>query len=349
MANGKIVYIPIPTVAVSLDGAHYLSLASSAFNFGTGNFGVDALLRVDPAVADAECWIAAKGVVTLSSASGWHFYYKPGSRRLGLRINDGGVTPVVVETADNAIPALGTNFWGRLEIDRSNDLARFYVDGFLAGTGDISAITGSLDNAEPLKVGAYDASTNRHKGSLDLLRFDSGRLLSAAWHEKEWYRLKYGGYRQPRDFLAFWTWYGETLVDRSAGAYELTWQGIGAPAYITGWPGSAGAITYLFEENFELGHKPGYLDLDDSQRMADASDFTYPHPNQKKTFMLPFGWIPPEQQAAFEAAWAGKQPLNLYLNADEPPEEGTFKLMKYPLFQSVFTDRVDAELDLEQT
>lgn len=350
MANGKIIYTPIPTLALSFDEAHYLSLASAAFNPGTGHLGVDSLLYIDPAVADSECWVAAKGALDLSSLAGWHFYYKPATRRLGLRLNDGGVTALVVETADNAIPALGNNFWARLEIDRTAALARFYVNGTLAAARDISAVTGSLDNAEPLKVGGYDASTNRHKGRLDFLRFDLDRLLPAAWHEEEWHRLRYGCSRRAdfEDFLAVWTWYGQSLMNLG-GDYELAWQGGGDPVYVTGWPGSAGDIEYLFEENYNYDAEIGYLELDDNQRLADQSAFNYPAPNQKKTFTLPFQYILPPQQAAFEAAWAAKQPLKLFLDADRPKEPGTYQLMKYPLQRYVFSSRMDAELDLEQT
>lgn len=347
MANGKIIYTPRTTVALEFDGAHYLSLDRADFNFAAGDFGVDALLTIDPAVADAECWLAAKGAADLTGLAGWHFYSKPGSRRLGLRLNDGVAAPLAVETADNQIPALGTPFWARMQADRSGEV-RFLVNGVDVGGGSISAKSGSLSNAELLKVGGYDAATNRHHGTLDLLRVDSGRLLSAAWHLREWHRLQYGGFRQPRDFLAYWDWYGESLADRSAQAYTLTYQGGGDPVYLPGWPASAGAKTYIFQENFEIGHEPGYLDLDDHQRSTDGAAFIYVHDNQKKTWTLPFRWIPPEQQEAFEAAWAAKQPLTLYLNADEPAEPGTFVMMTYPLRQSVFTDRVDADLDLEE-
>jgi hypothetical protein len=347
VGNGKIIYTPLSTCALVLDGTHYLSLADAAFNAGSNSFGVDILGKVDPAVADSECWLAAKGALSLASAAGWHFYYKPASRRLGVRLNDGGLTPVVVETADNALPALGTHFWGRLEIDRTAKLARLYVDGLLGQSGDISGLSGSLTSTEPLKIGGYDASTNRHKGHLDLLRFDLGRVLPAAWHELEWYRLKYGGPRELADFLAVWTFYGEVLTDLSSDAFTLTWQGGGSPAYAAGWPGSAGSITYQFADNFEFGHELGYLDLDDNQRLAEGSAFNYPHPNQKRTFLLPFKAIGPEQQAALAAAWLGKQNVGLYLDADKPLT-ATVWLQKYPLQRSVFTNRVDAELDAEE-
>lgn len=346
MANGKIIYTPIPTLALLLDGAHYLSLAEAAFNAGTGDLGVDALLTIDPAVADSESWIAAKGAASLANAAGWHWYYTKTTRRLGLRINDGGITPLVVETANDQIPALGTAFGARLQIDRAGQ-ARFYVNGLDVGGGAISTKGGSLDNTEPLKVGACDASTNRHQGSLDFLRLDLGRVLSATWVEEEWYRIKYGWPREAQDFLALWTFYGESLVDRSAAAYELAWQGGGAPVYGPGWPGSAGSISYPFAVNFNFGDKPGYLDLDDRQRMLDASDFTYPHPNPKRTWLWDFKYILPEQQAALVGAWASKQPVRLYRDAARP-QTAVVRIITYPLQESVFSNVVHAQLDMEE-
>lgn len=350
MAYGKIIYSPLTTVALSLDGAHYLSRDEAAFNTGAGHFGVDALIGVDPTVADAECWIAAKGAASLANAAGWHFYYKPGTRRLGFRLNDGGVTPLVVETGDNQIPVLGSNFWARLRVDHTNNLALFYVNGLLVASRDISSVAGSLDNTELFRVGGYDAATHRHKGSLDFLRLDAGRVLPAAWHEEEWHRLRYGCPRRAEDyedFLAAWTFYGQTLLD-TGGNYELAWQGGGDPAYITGWPGSAGEIEYLFDENFNFDAEPGYLALDDNQRMADGSAFRYIAPNQKKTFTLPFQYILPPQQAAFYAAWAAKQPTKLYLDADRPKEPGSYLIMEYPLLKYLFSGRMDAKLVMEQ-
>ena len=346
MAKGKIIYPPIPTVCLLFDEGHYASLASPDFNAGTGHFGVDALITIDPAVTDSESWIAGKGASNLANLAGWHWYYKKTSRRLGLRINDGGATPLVMETADNQIPALGTTFWGRLQTDRAGQV-RFYVNGVDAGGGSIAAKAGSLDNSEPFKVGANDVSTNRHKGSLDFLRFDLGRILPAAWHEEEWYRIKYGWPREAQDFLAFWIWYGESLADRSAAAYTLAWQGGGSPGYTTGWPGSAGSISYPFAKNFVYGDKPGYLDLDDRQRMLDASDFSYPHPNPKKTFLWQFKNIAPEQQAAFIGAWASKQPVRLYRDEDQP-QTAVVKIITYPLQESIFRNLVNAELDMEE-
>lgn len=345
MANGKIIYIPLPSVALGFDGLHYLSSDNTAFNAGTGKFGVDVLGSIDPILTGVDCWflLAAKGPADLANAAGWHFYYNPGRRRLGFRINDGGASPVVVETPDNVLPPPGEHFWARLQMDRAG-LGQLFAQGLLAASGDISGKAGNVDSAEPFTVGL------NHWGTIDLVRFDLGRLLSAAWHEEEWQRLRYGCFRRAEDyedFLAVWTWYANSLQDL-LGVYELLYQGEGSPVFEAGWPGSAADLEYLFDENFTFDMEPGYLDLDDNQRMADGSAFNCPAPNQKKSLTLPFQYIQPQQQAAFEAAWAAKQPIKLYLDADRPKQPGLFQIMKYPIQKSVFTNRVNAELDLEQ-
>ena len=317
MTNGKIIYTPIETKGVVLDGAHYLSLSETSFNFGADDWGVDALVRVDPAVADSECWLVAKGVLDLAGAAGWHFYYKPGTRRLGLRINDGGVAAVVVETANNAIPGLGTHFWSRSELDRTNGLARFYVDGVLAGSGDISAVTGSLDNAAPLLVGAYDASNHRHKGSLDFLRFDSGRILPATWHTKEWDIIRYGMPRLISDFLARWN-FEESLVDDSESLFTLAWQGGGSPTYVTGYP--LEQLTYIFRRNFSRlndGPEPSWLDTDDNDRAISGAAFGYAGA-LKQCWKINFTLIDETQLTVFKAAEASRDKFAFFAYADEP-------------------------------
>lgn len=316
MANGKIIYTPILTKALSLDGDHYLNLGSSAFNFGIGNFGVDALFAINAAAGDDEGWIAAKSTWPLNNAAGWHWYYKPGSRRLGLRINDGGVTPVTVETADNAIPALGSKFWARLEIDRTNKLARFYVNSFLAASGDISAVTGSLDNSEPLLVSYHESSVNL---SLDFLRFDLGRLLSAAWHVKEWDNIRYGMPRKVSDSLAMWN-FQESLVDDSENLFTLAWQGGGSPTYVIGYPSVAAPLTYNFRRNFSRmkeGPQPSWLDTDDNQRAINGAAFGYAGA-LKERWALNFPLINQEQLTAFKAAEASRDQFAFYADAGEP-------------------------------
>jgi hypothetical protein len=270
-------------------------------------------------VASSECWIAAKGVFDLSGASGWHFYYLPASRRLGLRINDGQSAVTEIETANNQIPAYGTDFWARVEVDRTAGLVRFYVNDSLVGTGDISAVTGSVNNSEYLKVGGYGGSANYHEGDISFIRFDTGRVLSAAWHDKEWDNIRYGMPRDVLDFLARWN-FESSLVDDSDNLYTLVWQGGGSPTYVTGYPSSGAPITYAFVRNFDVvneGPQDDWLDTDDSQRTLDGSAYCYPGP-LKKRWEIGFSLINLEQCTIFRAVEAGRDQFGFYADASEP-------------------------------
>lgn len=318
MAYGKIIYTPIPTKALQFDGSHYATMDSAAFNCNTQDFAIDALLYVDPAVADAECWIAAKGALDLANAAGWHWYYRPGARRLGLRINAGGASPVVVETADNALPALGSWFWARLQADRDGQ-ARFLVNAADVGGGSIAAAAGSLNNTQLLRIGAYDAANHRHQGAMDFIRFDLGRLLSSAWHVKEWDKIRYGMPREVADFLARWN-FEESLVDDSESLFTLTWQGGGSPAYVTGWPSAAAPLTYSFRRHFSRlseGPQPSWLDTDDNQRAINGAAFSYSGA-LKQRWSINFPLIDEEQYTAFRAAEAGRGQFAFFADAEEP-------------------------------
>ncbi len=349
MAYGKFIYTPAATLALDLDGAHCLSLDNAAFNFGSQDFALDGPVYIDPAVADGECWLAAKGTLTLANASGWHWYYKPASRRLGLRLNDGGATPLTVETPDNALPALGNRPWPAIKVDRGGDQVRFLVDGADVGGGSIAAIAGSLNNSELFRVGGYDAATHCHQGLLEFLRVDLGRLLPAVWYEQEWDRLRYGWPRpqmdEDIDFLAYWG-FGEILADLSDSAFTLVWQGGGDPAYVTGWPGSEGPIEYLFEENFQRDHETGFLDLDARQRAEDGSQSGYAGA-RKLFYRLPFKLIPRSQRIVLDAAWASPDLVAFYADADLPR---TFwgRVQTPPNWKVQQMERADGEVYLEQ-
>jgi hypothetical protein len=341
--NGKIIYSPISTVALALDEAHSLTIGNAAFNAGRGPFGIDILLQIDSSSIKNQVLIASKYPGVWQNQAGWGVYYRLDNRSLGFIINDGSGAPVEVTTNTKALPVIGTPTWVSVRTNRIS--VAFYVNGVEVGSGDISSKTGSLDNNNPLTIGGQ---TDFMKGRIDFIRFDQGRCLPAEWHADEWYRIVYGCPRVARDFTAFWTFYGQSLLDLG-GTHELIWQGGGSQDFVMGWPAVNGSISYVFEESFTFDIEPGRLDLDDNQRMSNGSAFNYPHPNQKKTFILPFQYILPTQQAAFEAAWAAKQPIDLYLRGGRPKENGQFQIMKYPLVKYVFSNRMDAELDLEQT
>lgn len=323
MSRGKIRFTPPASGAVTLDEAHYLSIDEAAFNFGISDFAIDALLYVESDAADEEGWICAKGAIDLDGEAGWHFFYEKSGGRLGLRINDGAVAATVAYSHYGAFSP-GSWFWARVNADRDG-AAEFFVNGAVAGAGNIAAAAGSVDNAEYFKVGAYDAATNRLKGAIDFLRVDVLRLLRADWAAAEWLRIKYGATRRPEDFPAFWD-FTASLADASANRFTLAWQGGGDAAYQDGWPYAAAPVEYVFGRNFRPEPELGHAETDDVQMALNGRSFSHAGPRLRRG-VLEFPAADLEQAVALTAVWEGGREFWLHLDADRP---GFKAVMLYP-------------------
>ena len=333
MANGKIIYPPMATRAVELDGAQSLSLnPAPAFNFGTADFCIDGLVNLSAGTA----WPSLARKIIVGPGSGFGFAFDLTNRLLGLTIADASGSLSIYSNASAF--SLSAWFWAACRVDRSG-LATFFVNGVPAGSGSVAAKALTIDNSEPLKIG------NLITGSVGFVRMDVGRVLPDQWFVEEWDRIRYGLPVAIGDFPALWR-FGNSLADDSEERYTLVLSG-GDLVYGAGWPSADGPVTYQFEENFELGHEAGRLDSRDKQRALNKSSFSYDSGPSKKTFRLPFKNIPPKQAMVFEALWEGRLPFWFYPNADKPAA-GQFVLKAPPLFKSVFTDRVDADLDMEE-
>lgn len=344
MARGKIIYTPIITAALSLDGAHYLSLAEAAFNMATGDFGVDFLGQIQADTPDNEVLICGKGVDGLAGAAGWLIYALRDTGQLRLKINDGQASPLVIDSQAAAF-TLGARFWGRADLDRDGQV-RFYVAGLDVGGGVISSRAGSLNNSQPLRVGGGAVATNRFKGVLDFIRFDQGRSLPAAWHSEEWDRIRYGFSRDDlQDFLARWQ-FAQSLLDDSAEEYGLTYNGGGSPPYVDGWPYAAAPLEVIFDHNYEYGFRLGHVDTDDLARTIDATLGGYGG-GRKRTYFLPFNAIEHPQVTALRAAWAAGGPLDFYLDAAKP-RTCYGRIMAPPEFTEIFMNAYEGEVEIQE-
>jgi hypothetical protein len=343
VTNGKIIYTPPATRALSLDGLHFLSRDDAALNVGVQDFNFDFLIKIDPAITDPTVWLLSKTPASLDSAAGWLAYLDTVNRKLGLILNDGQATAVTVETGANALPAHGNWFYGGGSCDRSGQ-ARLYIAGADAGGGVISSRPGSLDNSELFRVGAYSAASYRFEGLLGFVRLDVGRVLPAAWWAAEWDRLRYGCLRELADSLELWQFYDSLAGD---GGLDLEWQGGDTPSYADSWPTVIAPISYVFEENYRRGYESGHLNLADRQRAEDGSAFSHAGA-VKRYFRLPFKNIPFTQQAAFTAAWQGQQGLDFFLDADL--RRTCQALIKEPqALEHQLQARAEGDLYLEET
>jgi hypothetical protein len=341
MANGKITWAAPPFRAVTLDEAHYLYVASAAFNPGTGDFGIDFLFYPDSTQGDTEGLLCGKGAADMANLAGWQVFVDKTNKRLVLKINDGAATVLTVNSNNDSFAA-NTFSWARLEIDRDG-LASFWVNGSAAGSGSISSRAGSLNNSESFKIGGLDAGTNNFKGRLGLLRVDLGRLLPASWVAQEWDRLRYGLPRAPQDFTALWL-FGESLADES-GTYTLTYAPSATPAYAAGYP--SGTISYTLEKNYRYGLPDAFVDGPSPIRVLNGSFRSHDPGWRKRRLLWEFANIRSGQVTALLAAAAALTPVTCYPDADLPPlAPGLF--VRPPEFQQVRLGRFDGDIEVEE-
>jgi hypothetical protein len=335
MARGKISYWPPRNRALVLDGSHWLTLPSPLGNPGAGDFGWNGLLYVSSTSLDNEIHLITKAPLNLDGQRGWQLIYRQDYQCLGLRINDGQELCNLYLSPVGSAP-LDTWIGFHFALDRDGDpqvsLQGVAGDGYIdLGEFDVgedlpggslppTAYPGSLDNDEPLRLGGYNGVSHGLVGLIDLVRYDPGRALPAAWFYDEWNRLRYGYPRNmdwvPADFEAAWE-FNDTLLDE-AGNYAWSYQGGGAPVYADGWPYAVAPLTVLFEHNYAYGHALGHLEQDDAVRTLDGSYQSYAPQVRKRRFRLPFNRMPHSQMTALMAAFASGDTINLYLDANYP-------------------------------
>ena len=95
--------------------------------------------------------------------------------------------------------------------------------------------------------------------------------------------------------------------------------------------GGPAPITYIFPQNFDFGHKPGYLDTDDNVRAIDGTLNSYAGP-QKKAFDLHFSFAPKNQFDYFKYLWTLQVSMDLYM--DGVNLDAIVKIMQSPSGQS---------------
>lgn len=342
MANSRIVFVPQTTYALSLDGAHYLSLDAADFNLGAGDFGVDLLFYADPAITAEEKLLAGKTPANLNNLAGWQVFYDAVNQRAGLRLNDGSATPVTV-VSDNDSFAKGLWHWLRADADRDGN-GVIYKNGAAVKTGAISTRPGSLDNTELFQIGAL--GTAFFKGKIDHLRVDKGRSLPASWHTAEWERLYLGIHPKLLDFPALWK-FENSLVDESANLYIPTYQPSGSPGYTSdSYLGSRGTIDYTFKCNPNWGDEFSYVDLDGRERLL-GGDLAVSGRARKIIRSMTIEYVLGYQLAVLLSMWENQTAFDFYPDA-ALPREGSFYLTAPPDVKTHWRGVYEVQLDMEE-
>ncbi len=341
MANGKFIYTPRITKAISLDEAHYLSLASvDAFNVGVKDFNVSFLMWMDSTIqtGNDDKLVIGKGSYYLANKRGWWIGVDARAGALLINFNDGNAAAVsmtshIAANLTNRRPlyddgvlydtgrVYGGDFnpgqwvWVYCAFDRSGYLT-VWVNGVLMATYLITSRPGSWSNSDPLWIGNWGADAGKYfKGYLGRVRLDIDRLFDTGWIAQEWAKVKYGYPEAPApDYLQEWR-FGDSLIGTGDTQYTLIYNGGGSPAYVVGYSTAEAPITYPFAKNFAWNYAPGWLALDDQQRTQGGAAFASDG-GLKQKFNIHFSRASLDQWIAIQAAAMGKYNLQFYKYAD---------------------------------
>lgn len=306
-------------VEVSIGGVltHYVEMDNfllqvEYLDFGTESFTIDALIY--PFELDGYKTLACKYDYGVPS-TGWHLYYYT-DYKYHLSLLDG--TNSITINSD-VVSQLQTNayHWVRVVVDRTNDLAHFYVNGESAGINkDISSITGSVTVADELRLFGINGSANLLNGWCDFIRFQRGTALSSTWMADEWSRIQYGRIRTTISNTAIWE-FNDSLADEVNGL-TLTVSDSSTHSYADGWPYADGTVSYTFSLNYTYSFKVTPLGGGGLVRAnLTGSAYNRPGPRGKFAYVLSFDAIDMDQYNVLLAAWEGGEAIDLWLDADK--------------------------------
>lgn len=164
-------------LSLSFNGSSDYVDFGDVLDMGTNNFSLMFWMKAATDLTTATSGgrvIQKRGTGSFGSFAGWGFTV----RRDGtvLRVDNGvfddGASGIALFDLANMGQVLGQWIHVSITINRSTGTAKLYVDTVLMDTDDISSITGSVDNARNLTLGASDVSlTQFFKGELARVRF----------------------------------------------------------------------------------------------------------------------------------------------------------------------------------
>ncbi len=151
------------------DGITIADPGDGSLDMGTGDFTLEAWVKLDSTYVDALPTIISKGA-TNSSTAGYWLFWNNSSNYLSFTISNGdGLT--VRPRVDSTAGAIKDNSWHHIAaVAVRGGVSKLYIDGRLNATNDWSAYTGSIDTASNFFVGKGAGSGTDFKGLIDQVK-----------------------------------------------------------------------------------------------------------------------------------------------------------------------------------
>ena len=132
-----------PNTGIKFDGTSYLSTPDdSIFDFGTGDFTIEFFAKND-STGSSDGILCAKR--NISTATGYEIG-QTSSEEIIVTLDDGSVD-LDITTTGNAFPDDGQYHHVAVIVNRSSDLCKIRIDEIAEANGDISTLTGSMNNS----------------------------------------------------------------------------------------------------------------------------------------------------------------------------------------------------------
>jgi hypothetical protein len=146
--------------------------SNTAYNFGTGNFTLEAWVKMD-ATSSGNSPIISKRII--GSTSGSFMLSANAGTQLLLQING-------VDVLSSSFTSIYDNTCHHVAVSRSGSTISFYLDGILKGT---SSNAGSISSTNSLKIGHDSFDNTNLKGNVDEVRiWDIARTASEILNNK---------------------------------------------------------------------------------------------------------------------------------------------------------------------
>ncbi len=206
-------------------------VSSAAPNVGTGSFSISVWVKTISDISGSNWIPVIKNKDQFNgSTPGYQLWLRGGNNGINFRLNDGNVVNdiVALPSADISSTIANGNWHHIVAIaNRTTNIASIYVDGVVVqNIADLSPLTGSLANAQPLLIGSDSSGSTNFTESIDDVRVYNRALsaseIQALYKERTTTVNSSRNAKMTNGLVGLWSFDGPDVTDK---VYDRSGQG----------------------------------------------------------------------------------------------------------------------------